>query len=285
MTMIDLHTHTTASDGSLTFEELVHAAKAVGLSAIAITDHDTLESARRISRKEPLEVIPGIELSVFDSKLGYSDIHILGLFIDPRSVGLNSKLEVLKTARERQKIATVDKLRSMGYDITFEEVRAKAAGTVGRPHIAQVLVEKYPKEFPNVASVFEKLLGNGKPAYIGREEGFSLKEAISLIHSAGGYSFLAHPFMYQYDIDRLVSDFESQDGDGLEVYYDYIRNRPEIRISEAENEELIAHMEALAKVGGFMMSGGSDFHGKSKGQRLGEFGAPDELLLPMKRDR
>jgi 3',5'-nucleoside bisphosphate phosphatase len=274
--MIDLHTHTTASDGSLSFEELVAQAKAAGLKAIAITDHDTLISAIKITGKEPLEVIPGIELSVFDNK--YKDIHILGLYLDPKHKALIDKLKSIKSEREDQKKAILVKLKSLGYEIPFEEVKAKAKGSIGRPHIAQVLVEKYPKEFPSIQSTFDKLLGNDKPAYMDRPIGFSLKEAISLIHSAGGLAFLAHPFVYKYDLDQMVADFEYADGDGLEVFYDYVTNQPEANLNEAQNGELIAHVRALASVGGFLMSGGSDFHGAAKGQKLGAFGAPDEIL-------
>jgi hypothetical protein len=280
--MIDLHTHTTASDGSLSFEELVSQAKAAGIKAISITDHDTVASAIRITGKEPIEVIPGIELSVFDQAAGYMDIHILGIYIDPKNKVLNSKLKAITVARENQKKETIAKVKSLGYDVTFEEVKAKAKGSIGRPHIAQVLVEKYPQEFPSIQSAFDKLLGNDKPGYAERQIGFSMKEAISLIHSAGGLAFLAHPYIYKYDIEQLIADFEYADGDGLEVYYDYIRNQPEARLTDTQNNELIAHVRALAAVGGFLMSGGSDFHGPGKAQTLGTFGAPDEFLDKIK---
>jgi predicted metal-dependent phosphoesterase TrpH len=283
--MIDLHTHTTASDGSLELSELVAQAKNAGLKAIAITDHDTVASAAKITGKEAIETIPGVELSVFDYTLGYADIHVLGLFVDPRNPGLCSGLTKLGAAREEQKRATVEKLRSMGYDITFEEVKAKAKGSVGRPHIAMVLAEKRPAEFPTVQSVFEKLLGNGKPAYVERQAGFTLKEAITMIHGAGGLAFLAHPFVYGYDIDSLVADFEHLDGDGLEVHYDYITNRPEIPLTEAQNAELVAHAGALAAVTGLLVSGGSDFHGEDKGHRLGRFKVPGRILRAIKAAR
>ncbi len=280
--MIDLHTHTTASDGSLSLEELVAEAKSAGLKAIAVTDHDTVMSAAKITGKEPMEVIRGIELSIFDKN--YMDIHILGLYIDPEDKGLNKKLKSIKTERENQKKAIIAKLKELSYEIPFKEVKAKAKGSIGRPHIAQVLVEKYPNDFPTVQSAFDKLLGNGKPAYVDRPIGFSLEEAISLIHSAGGLAFLAHPFIYRYDLDKLVADFEYADGDGLEVYYDYITNMPEANLNEAQNEEHVAHVQALASVGGFLMSGGSDFHGAAKGQKLGAFGAPDEVLDKIKTE-
>jgi len=276
--MIDLHTHTTASDGTLSFEQLVAEAKRAGLKAIAITDHDNVQSARKITGKEPLEVIRGIEISAFDSKLGYEDVHVLGLFIDPKNKTLNSKINSL--GREEQKKATIALLRKMGYDITFEEVKAKADGVVGRPHIAMVLVEKYPREFPAMVDAFRKLLGRGKPAYVAREAGFGVGEAIQLIHTAGGLSFLCHPFIYPYDARKLVSDFKRLGGDGLEVYYDYVANRPEVPITYADNDKLMAQAQALAEEHGLLVTGGSDFHGTGKRghQKLGEFGAPDAVL-------
>ncbi|MFH0884592.1 MAG: PHP domain-containing protein [Candidatus Micrarchaeota archaeon] len=280
--MIDLHAHTNASDGTLSFEELIAEAARGGLKALAITDHDNVQSAIRITGREPLEVIPGIEISVFDHSLGYEDIHVIGLFIDPKSKSLNSKLDLL--GREEQKKATVAKLNELGYKITYAEVKAKSEGVVGRPHIAMVLMEKYPAEFPKMADAFNKLLGRGKPACIGRESGFGLGEAISLIHEARGLSFLCHPFIYPYDADRLVAGFKRQGGDGLEVYYDYQANRPGVPITTAENKHLIKQAKALAAKNGLVESGGSDFHGKGKRghQRLGVFGAPDEVLARIK---
>jgi predicted metal-dependent phosphoesterase TrpH len=283
--MIDLHMHTTASDGSLSLEQLVAEAKRAGLKAIAITDHDNVQSARKITGKEPLEVIPGIELSTYDSQLGYEDVHIIGLFINPKNKALNKKIDSL--GREEQKKATINLLQDMGYDISFEEVKAKAQGVVGRPHIAMVLVEKYPKEFPAMVDAFKKLLGRGKPAYIAREAGFGVGEAIDIIHAAGGLSFLCHPFIYPYDAKTLVSDFNRLGGDGLEVYYDYVANRPEVPITYADNNKLIAQAQSMAKEHGLLATGGSDFHGRGKRghQKLGIFSAPDDVLERIKAAR
>jgi predicted metal-dependent phosphoesterase TrpH len=280
--MIDLHAHTNASDGTLSFDELVAEAVRGGLKALAITDHDNVHSSVRITGKEPLEVIPGIEISVFDHSLGYEDVHVLGLFIDPKNAALNLKLDSL--GREDQKKATVAKLNELGYKITFEEVKAKSQGVVGRPHIAMVLMERYPAEFPKMSDTFNKLLGRGKPACIEREAGFGLGEAISIIHGAGGLSFLCHPFIYPYDAEKLVSDFKRFGGDGLEVYYDYQANRPGVPITGEENGRLIEMAKALAVKNDLIESGGSDFHGKGKRghQRLGVFGAPDDVLSRIK---
>ncbi len=280
--MIDLHAHTTASDGTSSFDELVAQAARAGLKAIAVTDHDNVRSAGLITGKEALETIPGVELSVFDREKNYMDVHVLGLFIDPKHKTLNTKLETLQAEREAQKRETVEKLRELGYEITFDEARAEAKGVVGRPHIARVLLRKYPKEFASLASVFGKLLGRGKPAYVEREAGFTLDEAVRLVHGAGGLAILAHPFVYPYDAGKLLADFRALGGDGVETYYDYIRNRPEAKTTRAQNAKLIARARGLAAGCGLLESGGSDFHGANKGQKLGEFGAPDGLLRKLK---
>jgi len=284
--MIDLHTHTSASDGTFSLGELASEAARVGLRAVAVTDHDTVACAKRISAKMlaakgPLRIIPGIELSVFDHGLGYLDIHILGLFIDPNDKPLSSRLRSLAKEREDQKKATVRKLKELGYSISFKEVKAKAAGSVGRPHIAKELMEKYPLVFPTIQSAFEKLLGNGRPAYAEREAGFSLKEAVDLIHGAGGLAILAHPFMYGYDPRKLARDFKSCGGDGIETYYDYVMNRPENRVDLKGNAELQAKARSIASEFGLLESGGSDFHGKNKSQSLGDYTVPDDILDKM----
>ncbi len=273
--MIDLHTHTTASDGSLSPSLLVKSAKKVGLSAIAITDHDTVAAFERLEEVEGLEVIRGIELTVFEER--YRDIHVLGLFIDPSSQALIKKLKELKEARLEQKKATVKRLQELGYDIGWQEVEAEARGSVGRPHIAKVLVKK--GYFESVNEVFDRLLAFGKPAYVERTSWLSLEEAAALIESAGGLSFLAHPYLYPYHIQELVAAFKEAGGRGVEVYYDYVRNR---KLSEQESASACALARQLAERHNLLKSGGSDFHGESKGQVLGEFKVEERVLEEIK---
>lgn len=282
--MIDLHTHTTASDGSYSFGQLVEEAALVGLTAIAITDHDSVGSAKKITGDEPVETIPGVELSVYDNGLGYQDIHVLGLFIDPHDGKLSTELDRLGRQRENQKKATVDRLNELGYDITFEDVKRRAKGVVGRPHIAKALMDEYPEKFASMSDVFDKLLGRGKPAFVGRKSGFALAEAVKMIHDAEGLAILAHPFLYPYDARTLLSDFKGLGGNGMETHYDYVSNRPEDPVTKEKNEELIRKGRRLAEELGLLESGGSDFHGK-KGQKLGSFGAPNELLEKLKKAR
>ena len=300
--MIDLHTHTRASDGDFSAEELIAEAASAGLRAVAITDHDTTQGAMRITGKEPLEAIPGIEISVYDFESNYMDIHVVGLFIDPANPELLSKLGVLKKQREDQKKETIAKLVGFGYDITFEEAAAKARGTIGRPHIAQVLVEKYPDEFPSLKSVFDKLIANGKPAYVDRKDSLAIREAVDMIHAAGGLASLAHPFLYNYDLGRLVADFRKARGDAIEVYYDYETNigrrivydphvdaegpehfRGILQSENFSNRFMAEKGKVLAARFDLLESGGSDFHGPGKKQQFGSFGAPDEILERLKR--
>lgn len=283
--MIDLHTHTTASDGTLSLEQLVTEAKRAGLKAIAVTDHDNVESAKKITGKESIEVIPGVELSVFDHVLGYEDVHVLGLFIDPKNKTLGSKLAVLIKQREEQKREMIAILNRFGYEITFEEVSALAKWGVGRPHIARLLVKKYPAEFPTVQVAFDKLLGNEKPAYAIRQNGFGLGEAISLIKGAGGVSVLAHPLLYKYSADKLVPDFKRLGGMALETYYDYETNAPRRGNELADMDSLHRKAQTLAREHGLLESGGSDFHGEEKKQKLGVFSVPDEVLAALKDAR
>jgi predicted metal-dependent phosphoesterase TrpH len=279
--MIDLHTHTNASDGSYSLEELLRMAERAGLSAMAVTDHDTVENARKLSgMRSPVELIAGIEISVYDNNLGYIDLHVLGLFIDPENKSLLSTLERLERDRDEQKRSIIEELGRMGYDISYEEAKAKAAGSFGRPHIAKVLMEKYPEEFPAMASVFEKLLDQGKPAFRARKSFFCLDEAINLIHSAGGLAILAHPKVYRYDLEKLLADFKRLGGDGIETFYDYHSNG----YNKLANRLIGEEMRILAKKFAFLESGGSDFHSEAKGAPLG-YNVPDAVLSEMKAAR
>ncbi len=283
--MIDLHTHTNASDGSYSLEELLKMAESAGLKAIAITDHDTVENARKLSQiKSYMELIPGIEISVYDNELCYIDLHVLGLFINPENKELLSTLERLEKDRDEQKRAIIEELNKLGYEINYEEAKANAAGSFGRPHIAKVLMEKNPGQFPTMSSVFEKLLEQGKPAFKSRNAFFLLDEAIKLIHSAGGLAILAHPKVYHYELEKLLQDFKSLGGDGIETHYDYYRNYPRYGYNKLANRLIEEEMKILAKRFGFLESGGSDFHSETKGADLG-YKVPDSILDELRAAR
>jgi predicted metal-dependent phosphoesterase TrpH len=281
--MIDLHTHTRASDGVLSVEDLIAEAEKAGLNALAITDHDTVKAAKIIKDiNTSMEVIPGIEISVYDNRLDYIDLHVLGLFIDPENPKLLSTLERLEKEREDQKKAIVSRLNELDYAITYGEVKKKAKGSVGRPHIAMALMEKYPEQFHSISEVFEKLLDQGKPAFRSRTAFFCLDDAIELIHEAGGLAMLAHPAVYKYNLEKLLDDFKRLGGDGIETVYDYARNYGKKGYKEEDNKRISKELHQLAEKVGFLESGGSDFHGPNKGARLGHLDVPDEFLYRLK---
>jgi len=194
--MIDLHMHSTSSDGKLSPIELVNWAIKKKLPAIAITDHDNvggIEECVIYTKDKDIEFIPGIELSC-DAEKPSKEIHIVGLFIDYKHDNIKKYVEEQNKNTKEQKIKIIKKLNDLGYDITFEELKNEAqTKSYGRPHIARILIRKYPKEFQNIREVFDKLLGVGNPAYIKSLGNPKISEAINLIHSVNGIAVLAHP--------------------------------------------------------------------------------------------
>jgi predicted metal-dependent phosphoesterase TrpH len=287
--MIDLHLHTTASDGIYSLEQIVKKAEDANLSAIAITDHDTIKSAERIhALNSSIEVIPGIELSVYDNALGYMDLHVIGLFLDVKSPKLLATLSRLSQERDDQKKAIISKLNQLGYEIKFEDAKKFSKASLGRPHIAKALIEKYPNEFQNIPQVFEKLLDAGKPAFQERSNSFSLEDAINVIHAASGKAILAHPFLFteirssKYDLEKLLNDFKKLGGDGIESVYDYATNYQHYKYTSKDNERTYKILHAFAKQLDLLESGGSDYHAPGKGPEPGTFGPPDEFLQRLK---
>lgn len=251
MDYVDLHVHSSASDGSLSPREVVAEAKKKSLRAIALTDHDTtdgLDEALAAGAALGLEVIPGIEISA-DHKPG--SMHILGLFIDHHHPGLAEQLHILKQARAERNPQIIAKLQKLGVAITMEEVLAVAGrGQVGRPHIAQVLVTKgYVSSFQNA---FERYLGNHGPAYVHKFR-FSPQKAIAMITAAGGVAALAHPFSLEYSsighLKMILQQLRDWGLAALEVYY------PE---HSPEKQEIY---KKLAQELGLLLTGGSDYHG------------------------
>jgi predicted metal-dependent phosphoesterase TrpH len=266
MDYVDLHVHSTASDGSLSPRELVAEAKAQGLRAIALTDHDTtegLDEALAAGAALGLEIIPGIEISA-DHHPG--SMHILGLFIDHHYQPLAEQLQVLKQARADRNPQIIAKLQKLGLAITMEEVLAVAGGgQVGRPHIAQVLMHKgYVASFPEA---FEKYIGNHGPAYVNKFR-FSPQESIAMITTAGGVASLAHPFTLEYSstghLKIILQQLRDWGLTALEVYYP--EHAPERQTT----------YKKLAQELGLLMTGGSDYHGVIKPEvKLGLVG-PDQ---------
>ncbi|MGQ9920546.1 MAG: PHP domain-containing protein [Desulfobacca sp.] len=264
MDIVDLHVHSTASDGSLTPRQVVAAAKAQGLRALALTDHDTIDGlaeALAAGRELGVEVIPGIEISAHHEP---GSMHILGYFLDHRSPQLNEQLCILKQARADRNPQIIAKLQKLGLAITLTEVQeASGGGQVGRPHIAQVLVHKgYVATFQEA---FERYIGNHGPAYVSKFR-FPPREAIALIRAAGGVAALAHPFTLEYSsagqLRQLLAQLVTWGLAAIEVYY------PE---HTPERQELY---RALAREFGLLMTGGSDYHGAIKPDiKLGQVGS------------
>jgi predicted metal-dependent phosphoesterase TrpH len=243
---IDLHTHSTVSDGLLSPADLVRAAASGGVSALALTDHDTIGGVREavdIGREVGVEVVPGVELG---TSVERREHHILGYFIDVTKPSFQADLDELASRRLRRATLMVERLEQFGIPITLEEVLAEAGhGTVGRPHLARVLIaHRYASD---VGDAFEKYLKAGQPAYVPRQP-FPPEEAIDLILRAGGVPVLAHPFSTG-DPAAAVARLQPAGLLGLEVYYG--------EYDDARRAEL----RSLADRTGLIPTGGSDFHG------------------------
>ncbi|MCK5185960.1 MAG: PHP domain-containing protein [Deltaproteobacteria bacterium] len=257
---IDLHIHTTESDGTLTPSQVVRYAKEKGLKAVAITDHDTIhgnEEAIKEGMSEGVEVIPGVEISVDYSP---GTMHMLGYFITTEDPILNEKLALLQDSRADRNPRIIEKLNKLGLSLTYDEVvQVSGGGQVGRPHMAQVLMKKgYTK---SIKEAFDKYLGKGAPAYLDKFR-LSAVEAITMITDAGGIPVLAHPFTLYCkssdELDALVEKLVNQGLQGLEVYY------------SEHDERKTSSYKLLAKRYNLAITGGSDFHGKNmKGIDLG----------------
>jgi 3',5'-nucleoside bisphosphate phosphatase len=247
---IDLHTHSTASDGSLAPEELVVYAKSKGAAAISLTDHDTidgLEKALAAGKKHGLEVIPGLEIS---AQHPGGSMHILGYYIDPNEIFLKKELRRLQEARQERNPKIIKKLQSLGISISFDQVQALAQGQIGRPHIAKVLLQM--GAVSSIEEAFQKYLTKGAAAYMEKFR-FSPRKAIDMILRAGGIPVLAHPFTLNYsflrDLKIIVRELKGDGLKGIEALY-----------SEHTPEQTRDYL-TLAKELDLIFTGGSDFHG------------------------
>ncbi len=274
--IIDLHVHSTASDGSMSPSGLVRYAKASGLEVIALTDHDTVEGveeALREGRSIGLEVLPGIEIGV-DFK---REMHILGYFDSNDYMNISSRLSFFQENREKRNYKVINRLREMGFAITMDEVRKKAeGGIVGRPHIAKVLQEK--GYVLSVADAFDRYLAYGKPAYFKKDK-LTPREGIEEIARAGGVAVLAHPILLNFqlqELDKLLEELASYGLKGIEAYYtDNTGYFTRKTIEFAEKHKLL-------------VTGGTDFHGTFKpdikiGKGYGNLTVPYKLLQELKK--
>lgn len=251
--MIDLHTHTTASDGSLSPRDLITESARFGLSAVAVTDHDTtdgLDEALAAGGEVGIRVIPGVELSV-DHQSG--SIHLLAYGIDHHDPEFNRKLNSLRSSRDERNCRIVARLCELGYPITIEAVQSWSnEGTTGRGHIGQALVAAGYTS--SVEEAFDKLLSKGGPAYIDRYR-MKMGEAIRLVHEIGGIAVWAHPGLHEHRLDsllKLLPSWVAWGLDGLESDY------------SQHTIELSGNLRRIAKEQGLIITGGSDFHGLLK---------------------
>ncbi len=251
MGWVDLHLHTTASDGVLSPSGIVRYAKEQGLQAIAITDHDTIDgNAEALDEGEKLglEVIPGVEIS---AQFELGSMHILGFFIDIGNKDLKERLSLLQETRAKRNPKMVKKLRELGVAISYDEVlQASGGGQVGRPHFAQVLVKK--GYVHTMQEAFDRYLGKGAPAYVNKFR-FDPKEAMGLIREAGGIPVLAHPFTLHIpspdQLNALLAELVQLGLMGIEISY------PE------HTRDQISLYRDLAEKRGLLVTGGSDYHG------------------------
>ena len=263
---IDLHAHTTASDGSLPPQELVQKAHGIGLAALAVTDHDTIDGladAADAAQALGIDFLPGVELSVED---GGGRFHLLGYGFDPKFPELAETLTALRKSRAARNVQMADKMAALGLPVTMDDVRDAAhkhggAGAEGReeseviarPHFAQALISK--GIVSSVQEAFDKYLASGKPLYQAKDV-LTPADAVALLHRAGGVAVMAHPGLVPLSeaalAERVAALHDDAGLDGLEALYS--------QHSAADTERFLE----LARRHSLLVTGGSDFHGTPK---------------------
>lgn len=279
MKFVDMHTHSSASDGTDSPAQLVAKAHAAGLAAVAITDHDTLSGlaeGQQVGRELGIEVVRGCEIST-GTELG--ELHILGLWLSENPQPLLNRLCWLRERRGERNVGIVKILQDIGYDITMEEVLAAAKGeSVGRPHIAEVLIRKgFAKD---ARQVFKEFLGSRGKAYLPKTV-LEPEESVSLLASSGATVCLAHPLLWKAPagwLDTMVARLKDYGLSAIEAYHS--------EHSEADVRTCLA----LAKRFDLGVSGGSDYHGANKptirlGQGYGGLRVSSSVLEGLKQRR
>lgn len=277
MDTIDLHTHSTFSDGTFTPSQLVKYAEEKGLKAFALTDHDTTEGIKGAKSIETnVEVISGVEISTrYDKK----EIHIVGLYVNENDADLNKQLKYYREKRVTRNFEILEKLNSLGVNITIDDVRESCTGDViSRAHIAKALVSK--GFVGSYTEAFDRYLGDNKCAYVPRET-LNYEESMELITKAGGVPVLAHPLLYKMsdtNLENMMVKLRQKGLKAVEVYYSTHSN------SDTQ------HIMAMANRVGLIYSGGSDFHGATKpkidmGTGMGKLAVPYEILEKIRGER
>ena len=272
--MIDLHCHSTASDGSNTPTELVDLAVEKELHALSIADHDTLgglPEAVKAGRERRLCVIPAIELSVNSV---WGSLHLLGYFARPDPANVGGRVVEIQSFREHRNPMIAEKLRTLGVPIDFDDVvRAAGGQVIGRPHFARVMVEI--GAVSTTQEAFDRYLKKGAPAYVDRER-LDITEAVQLIRADDGIPVLAHPGLISladpyHDINGVLDAFVDMGGGGVEAY------------APVHSASFTDRLLELAKQYDLLVTGGTDFHGDTKphlqlGVGDGRFSVPDDLI-------
>lgn len=264
MSRLDLHAHTTASDGQLSPIELIMLARELHLDAIAVTDHDTTEGVgeAQAAASEHMLVIPGVELSAEDEA---GDVHTLGYFVNVQNRHFQSELHRFREGRFFRGREIVEKLGEMKMPLAWERIEAQAnGGAIGRPHIARAMVEA--GYVNSVQEAFDRYIANDGPAYVPRTR-LSPEGAIAMIHRAGGAAVLAHPGLLD-DFRTMVERLVPAGLDGIEVVYPTHSTEVEIQV------------RMLAERYDLVMTGGSDFHGLNIPNKamLGSVNPPEEAV-------
>jgi predicted metal-dependent phosphoesterase TrpH len=266
---IDLHTHSTASDGLLAPAALVDEARTRGVGLLAVADHDTtagVNEAVAAGRDRGVEVWPAVELSC-DVDAG--EVHVLGYLVVPDLPWFQQLLGRLRDGRERRAERMVEKLAALGVVVAFARVRALAnGGAIGRPHVARALLEAGHVKTVNEA--FERFIGRAGPAYVERVK-VTPVQAVQVIRAAGGLAVLAHPGWGGHD--ALIPELVAAGLDGIEVYY------PD------HTPDQVRHYNGLAERHGLLVTGGTDFHGGGLATRVpvgGQY-VPEAVVEPLRR--
>lgn len=261
----DLHIHSSFSDGLFTPQEILEKAEEAGLHCIAVTDHDCVDAVHQlINLNSSLEIIPAVELT---AEINDTEIHILGYFINYEDNNFVHTLRELCQAREERMQKMIDKLRFLGINISYKEVlKERGEGSVGRLHLAQVLLRRgYVK---SISEAFYKYIGNHAPCYVERYHLLPY-EAIKIIREGKGISVLAHP--YKMNNDGLIEELIKNGIEGIEVYH------PDHSLSITD------YYLSLAKEYSLLVTGGSDCHGLKGRGELGSIKIPYRWVEAMKK--
>lgn len=261
MELIDLHCHTTASDGIYSPTGIIDYAIAHDVSVLAITDHDSIDGLPQgilYAKQKSFALIPGIEFSI---DFPYGSFHLVGMGIDYTNDDLCYELEHLQVLRKERIYKIIKDLQLHGINITDEEVKKEALGnSPGRPHVARVLVKK--GYAPNISHVFTQFMVKGKPGYVKKEK-INFNRAVQLIKASGGIAIVAHPVSLGFsswdEREQLIKDFIDAGVEGIEVY------------SAMHGDEDVRHLLHIAQKYSLLISGGSDFHG-DKNEAIGYYG-------------